>query len=61
MSDLRDSGQIEQDADAVILLYRPLDEQGQPTRGIDLLVDKNRHGPTGSVHLDWRGEYGMIQ
>jgi replicative DNA helicase len=61
MADLRDSGQIEQDADAVILLYRPLDEYGQPTRGIQMLVDKNRHGPTGVVDLQWFGEYGVIK
>lgn len=61
MADLRDSGQIEQDADAVILLYRPLDEHGQPTRGIQMLVDKNRHGPTGQVELRWFGEYGVIK
>jgi len=60
MADLRDSGQIEQDADAVILLYRPLDEKGQATRGIQMIVDKNRHGPQGQVDLDWRGSYGVI-
>lgn len=60
MADLRDSGQIEQDADAVILLHRPLDEFGYPTRGIHLIVDKNRHGPQGTVELQWNGEFGVI-
>jgi replicative DNA helicase len=61
MADLRDSGQIEQDADAVILLYKPVDEFGAETRGIQLLVDKNRHGATGIVDLDWHGAYGLIR
>jgi replicative DNA helicase len=61
MADLRNSGQLEQDADVVILLYRPPDEHGQSTRGIELLVDKNRHGPTGTVELDWYGAYGVIK
>lgn len=60
MSDLRESGSIEQDADVVILLHRPLDEYGSPIRRIHLLVDKNRHGPTGTVELDWNGEFGLI-
>lgn len=61
MSDLRESGSIEQDADVVILLYRPLDPYGAPLPKIHLLVDKNRHGPTGDVELDWYGAYGVIK
>jgi replicative DNA helicase len=60
MSDLRDSGQIEQDADAVILLHRPTNPDGSPTGAISLIVDKNRHGPTAEVTLRWRGGYGAI-
>jgi replicative DNA helicase len=60
MSDLRDSGQIEQDADAVILLYRTATETGEPTGQIEFIVDKNRHGPTATVTLRWRGGYGAI-
>ena len=60
MSDLRDSGQIEQDADAVILLHRPLDAEGKHTGQILFIVDKNRHGPTAEIKLDWRGGYGAI-
>lgn len=60
MADLRDSGQVEQDADAVILLHRTLDPAGNPTGTIVLIVDKNRHGPTGEVPLTWRGGYGAI-
>lgn len=60
MSDLRDSGQLEQDADAVILLHRPLDGEGKPTGQILFIVDKNRHGPTAEVSLRWQGGYGSI-
>lgn len=60
MSDLRDSGQIEQDADAIILLHRPNDEKGEPTGQIEFIVDKNRHGPTASISLRWQGGYGAI-
>lgn len=60
MSDLRDSGQIEQDADAVILLHRPLGPEGDPTGRILMIVDKNRYGPTAEVSLRWRGGYGAI-
>lgn len=52
MSDLRESGAIEQDADAVLLLHRPdyYDENDQP--GVaELIVAKNRDGATGTVKL----------
>jgi replicative DNA helicase len=61
MADLRDSGQIEQDSDAVILLYRPVAENGEPKGGIRFIVDKNRHGSPGVVDLDWNGAYGLIR
>ena len=52
MADLRESGAIEQDADMVLLLHRPeyYDPNDQP--GIaEIIVAKNRNGPTGSVKL----------
>ena len=62
MSDLRESGSIEQDADMVILLYRPaayMDtqeyEMGDNTSQI--IIAKHRHGSTGVVKLLWQGEY----
>jgi len=57
MSDLRESGNIEQDADVVMFLYR--DEGGEEdTRGtVDLIVAKNRHGETGEIRLSWIAEY----
>lgn len=55
MSDLRESGEIEEDADVVELLYRP--EYYQPTienEGLaKVIVGKNRDGPTGEVKLTW--------
>jgi replicative DNA helicase len=59
MSDLRDSGQIEQDSDAVILLWHQLND-GQPTGEVTFIVDKNRHGPKGEIKLRWHGGYGAI-
>ena len=62
ISDLRESGSIEQDADMVILLYRPaayMDtqeyEMGDNTSQI--IIAKHRHGSTGVVKLLWQGEY----
>jgi replicative DNA helicase len=60
MADLRDSGQIEQDADAIVLLHREKNEAGEPTGQILFVVDKNRHGPTAEVSLRWHGGYGAI-
>lgn len=58
MSDLRDSGSIEQDADLVILLHRDDDVREQAadsgTEAALCIVDKNRNGPTGRVHLEFR-------
>ena len=61
LSDLRESGAIEQDADAVILLHR--DDYygaGDSEGGIPLakaIVAKNRHGAPGTVSLSWYGSY----
>lgn len=60
MSDLRDSGQIEQDSDVVILLWHQVGADDKPTGKVTLLVDKNRHGPRGEVPLAWNGAYGGI-
>lgn len=63
MSDLRDSGQIEQDADAVILLWPKVEERaggGEARTAVRFIVDKNRHGPTCLLEMDWNGGYGLI-
>ncbi len=58
LSDLRESGSIEQDADIVMYLYR--DEYYHPDserKNIgEIIISKNRHGETGSVELVWLGE-----
>lgn len=58
MSDLRESGSIEQDADVVAMLYRPAmeDDEGAPSPEqeavpVNLLIAKQRNGPTGDVNL----------
>jgi replicative DNA helicase len=66
MSDLRDSGAIEQDADAILLLHRPgLYWETQPTGGkeqpFEIQIAKNRHGPTGMVTLGWYALNGRFQ
>jgi replicative DNA helicase len=52
LSDLRESGAIEQDADTVIFLHRPeIYEQGRSDGLVEVLVEKQRNGPTGEVRL----------
>lgn len=54
LSDLRESGSIEQDADVVMFLYRPDPERKNE---IELSVAKQRNGPIGSIKLWFRSEY----
>ncbi len=55
LADLRESGGIEQDADVVMFLYRPEDEQGTSIQ-TKLLIAKHRNGPTGEIDLLFRGD-----
>lgn len=58
MSDLRESGAIEQDADMILLLYRDdyYNKENSETPGIcECIVAKNRHGSAGTVELVWSG------
>ena len=59
LSDLRESGQIEQDADAVLMLYRDeVYDEESPEKGFgEVLLRKNRDGPTGVAMLRWNGPY----
>lgn len=59
LSDLRESGSIEQDADIVIFLYR--DEYYNPEDGkvgiAECIIAKNRHGEVGTIELGWDGRF----
>lgn len=58
LSDLRESGSIEQDADVVILLHRDMDLTSTVDRPeIDFIVAKSRQGPTGMQTFEWQGEF----
>lgn len=64
LSDLRESGSIEQDADMVLFIYRPeyygfeVDEEGNNTKGVaEIIIAKHRNGAVGSVRLKYVGEY----
>jgi replicative DNA helicase len=54
LSDLRESGSIEMDADVVMFLYRP--EQPEMNGLVDVIVAKHRNGPTGTVQLAFQPE-----
>ena len=59
LSDLRESGSIEQDADIVLFLYRDAyyNKESQRQNISECIVAKNRHGETGTVELIWDGQY----
>ena len=63
LSDLRDSGSIEQDADVVMFLYRDeyykTDRSAEDKEGnvAEVIIQKNRHGSTGNVKMGWIGSY----
>ncbi len=57
LSDLRDSGSIEQDADIVMLLHKNVTEENPYPDECDCIVAKNRHGSVDTVHLHWDGAH----
>lgn len=59
MSDIKDCGVIEQEADSIITLYRDeVYNEGSPDAGVaELIFCKNRHGPTGVKRVSWIGKY----
>lgn len=60
LADLRESGSLEQDADAVILLHHETTEHGDPTGDVLLIVGKNRFGPRRDITLRWRAHQARI-
>jgi replicative DNA helicase len=68
LSDLRESGSIEQDADVVIFLNRPeyygimQDEKGESNEGVaEIIIGKQRNGPTGNVRLAFIKDYARFE
>jgi replicative DNA helicase len=68
LSDLRESGSIEQDADVVIFIYRAerygilVDDNGNSTEGLaEILISKQRNGPVGMVRLAWLDQYATFE
>ena len=61
LSDLRDTGAIEQDADGIIFLHREgyYDDQDSGS-DIELILAKNRHGNTGTVRMYWDGSTSLV-
>ena len=63
MSDLRESGAIEQDADIIIMMYREeYYKPDTPDKGVaEAIIGKHRNGPVGTVKLTFLGEYTKFQ
>jgi len=68
LSDLRESGSIEQDADVVMFIHRPeyygitVDEDGMPTEGTaEIIIGKQRNGPTGIAKVAFVKEYARFE
>ncbi|UCE68051.1 MAG: replicative DNA helicase [Candidatus Zixiibacteriota bacterium] len=61
LSDLRESGAIEQDADLVMFIHRPRDEEGHLSPAAEIIIGKQRNGPTGIVPLTFVKDYARFE
>ena len=63
MSDLRESGNIEQDADLIAFLYREdyYEKDSERKNELEVIISKHRNGPTGTVKLEFLREYGRVR
>ena len=63
LSDLRESGSIEQDADVIMMLYRDdyYNQESENKGEVEVLLNKQRNGPTGKVTLRWNPHYGVFE
>lgn len=62
MSDLRESGDIEQDADVILFPFRPwVYDRKRPQTEAQLIIAKNRNGAIGEIELNWRGEWFLFE